>query len=1027
MLNMLDAVLAVVLLGIVLYGFTTLRTDLSDVGDAQRIAYAYTDMHDSLQTYLDSYYPQIERCLGGDRWAAAWRDRQLRFRRGDTGAARPPDHSTFIPLPLFSDTRLTGTPGRFASLSPADGLYGGPSTGGAHAAHLRVMPAVDCLPPVAFGGTLAPSFRSLEYERGATPSAHLFDDRYDFRAAVRLINTDRTANIIDPTVAVQIILVMRTPPAEPLPLAKALRIAELTRKPDVGILSSLAVGAAAAESTLAGVGDGWRMTVCVPPALELAAETTAERTRLATPPPAPTPLSGLGLGGPADVAARTALQLPACGAGAWLGSDVLPVYGIFQTSPVARLFQSGAGGALQERFSGQPVTNANAPHAARVVSVIEKSRTAGLRDLFFRTAIPGMPERQRMEADIDMGAYGVANVGFITGVDTDGDGLVNQGVQIIGPHPSSRPSGCVVDSGDYRLGCPDSGTGAGTRQANLVPTTFHGDVHIRGALVITDPETDFPQSTAATADNFPAGSLVVAGPTFFGPRDPADLLALSAGSTGPPSELNVEAPRTVVAVAAGVTTTTTTSRRVFRSAGALRAGDVDNLAAPSAGPDAIHLDTGVFHLTAEADARTHGRPAILIEAGPDATGNAGGTTAMLFRNRSTRGDMRIFARGAGQGIHLRSDGANAPVQVGTTGAASHLRLDVSGAGSHAALRARSPASRLYLGTGPGHATDLYGRPGTSAGGMTIETSAPATRLLVSTRGAGSPLSLWTHDANSPLTVETRQANSPLEVETDGASSPLEVQTQADGSLLRLRTAGVGSPAILVAGGASSDATVRALGGGSAVVRSDHADGGVQVFARRGGRVDVFAGNRLPATPPAGRVSLYTLAAGANVSVGPVNAGSVLDLDRLDLAQADTMSRSNTATPATFHSLQGVFRSILPQHSVQLAQTTGGRPRVTGGRAALAPFPADSALCPTGFALQSFLVPEAWWRNQFAASIDRTITFTVPGHGTASSTFTTHEPYTGWSLDSVTGLDDGTHGGAAGNFEYTRVSLCRFIG
>ena len=540
------------------------------------------------------------------------------------------------------------------------------------------MPDTDCLPPVAFAGTLAPSFRSLEYERGATPTAHLFDDRYDFRAAVRLINTDRAPNIIDPTVAVQIVLVMRTPAGEPLPLAKALRIAELTRKPDVGILSSLSVGASVAESTLAGVGDGWRLTVCEPPATDLARETAAERQRLATPPPAPTPLSGLGLGGPDDVAGRTALGIAACAAGAWLGSDVLPVYGFIGTSPVTRLFQSGAGGALQERFSGQPVTNANAPHAARVVSVLEKSRTAGLRDLFFRTAIPGMPERQRMEADIDMGAYGIANLGFVTGVDTDGDGLVNQGVQIIGPHPAAAPDGCAAGTNGRCTG--------GTPQRNLVPTTFHGDVHIRGALVITREDEDYPRH-AMTERNFPAGSLVVAGGTFLGPADPSTLLGTALGSTTDtsPNLLDVQVPR----VAGG----TTTQTYVFRSPGALR---VD----PSS--DVVHMDPGAFHVTASANAAGFDpagnptRPALLLEVLSGAGGGSRGQHGMHLINRSIGGDMRLRHAGtgrpldirttqAGVGINLATNSANAPLRLSTAGASSTVSVATTGASAPLAL------------------------------------------------------------------------------------------------------------------------------------------------------------------------------------------------------------------------------------------------------------------------------------------------------------------------------------------------------
>ena len=1054
MLNMLDAVLAVVLMGVVLYGFTTLRTDLSDVGDAQRIAYAYEDMHDSLQAYLDSYYPQIERCLRGDRWAAAWRDRQLRFRRGDSGSARPPDHSTFIPLPLFSDTRLTGTPGRFASLSPADGLYGGRSTGAEHAAHLRTMPDTDCLPPVAFAGTLAPSFRSLEYERGPTPSDHLFDDRYDFRAAVRLINSDEAPNIIDPTVGVQIVLVMRTPPGEPIPLAKALRIAELTRKPDVGILSSLGVGASVANSTLAGIGDGWRMTVCQPPTADLGRETAAERVRLATPPPAPSPLSGLGLGSPGDAAARTSVGIPACGAGDWLDSDVLPVYGIFQTSPVARLFQSGAAGALQEMLSGQPITNANAPHAARVVSVIHKSRTAALRDVLYRSAIPGMPERQRMQADLDMGAYGISNAGFITGVDTDGDGVVNQGVQIIGPHTPSAPHGCTENATDYRLDC----TG-GTQQPNLVATTFHGPVHIRGGpLVITDADTDFPQDPANVGNNFPPASLVVAGATFLGPRDPGDLLdpAWARASVAGTAEVNVEAPRGKASDSQPVV-----NRRVYRSAGALRI-DEDS--------DVVHVDTGAFHVAADQSSAGHQRPPILLEAGSDATGRdpaahvdypGGGAIQLIARADGAAG--ATTAAGPSGGVSIRATGTESDTTMMATGASGHAVVAAAGAGGRFALRGESATSTGYIGVGAGRA-GAFDRPVTAAGGLAIETTGDSTPVIFNTRGANSSMLIFTSGASSPIHAETRRpdssfsvatrgdrsglslrtrgaaaaltaatygAGSLLRTRTYGATSPINFEARGDGSNLTVQTRGANSNLSLLTAGATSTLSARTWGASSPLtvetvntdsllhlqtqrarsslfitaagdashmgVRTHGANSTFQIYTN-GGTSPLQIFTRGASSP----MTVQTQGNTSNLNVGVLAGSAELNLNRLSLPDADTTSQGLT--------LDAIYRNLYNANSVRTAGNT---------------WP-PATTCPGGFTAVDFLVPTGWSRANFAATLDRTLVFRVPGHGSSTATFSTHEPYTGWSINPTTGRDDGTGGSStAGSYDFTTVRLCSF--
>ena len=969
MLNMFDAVLAVVLMGVVLYGFTTLRTDLVDTGEAQRVANAYVDLHESLQSYLDNHYPIIERCMGGDRWAERWRARQRASLRGDTSARRPPNYGQLVPIPLFNNTAL---------LTPAatDVVYGGRRTGGEGLAVLRTMPGTDCLPPLGNAGVLAPGFRRLTYVSGAAASDHLFDDRYDFRAAIRLVNLDEVPDALDPVVALQIVLVMRTPAGEPMPLAHALRVAELTRLPEVGILSSQTIGAARAERTVAGLGDGWRLDVCVPPAALLTAENTAE-TALARP---GATTAALAL---ADATQKTTLGLEACAADSntalgWRGPEVLPVILPLQHDPVARLFSANTAAALAERFSGQPV-DGTGPENARVVSLIQRSRTAALRDVLYRTPVEGLPARQRMEADLDLGAFGLVNVGFATGVDTDGDGLVNQGMQIVGPP--------VIAAGN-------------TTQAGFVPTTVHGPLHVRGPLVLTGPNDPYPADLRANFqdNNFPPGALVVTGGSFFGPADPQVLLqsapcptctppttapiapATVADATGVASTvpLNVHAPRAGLAAPGGATSLA----RVFRSPGAIRVHE---------SADVVHMDPAAFHVLVDRSSRGHQRPPIVLTAGANAVAGATvQTDAVRIDTHGNFSAIGLVNQGNNGGIRVRTNGTDSNATVRTTGDRSTLTLITTGGTSPLGLRTHGANSRLDVETMA--ATSPMDLQTWGAGSeVRLRTNGAGSRMAVRTLGANSRMDLITVGATSPMQAVTRAspmvlqttgagAASALSVQTTGVATPLVVQTLGAGSLLDVETEGVGSsirvrtlgstaPLVVRTANINSPLTVVAANTGSPLmVRADQATAGVTVRS---------------------------------------NLGSVV-IDDLDLAASDTLPRGTGRE----HTLQTMFSSIVPDAAVNTAATA---------------FPTTPA-CPAGFTAVRFIVPTGWSRTQFAASLDRTIRFTVPGHGTTSATFTTHEPYTGWSINPATGADDATGGVlSAGSFDFTGVSLCRFVG
>ena len=946
MFSMTDAVIGLALLAIVLAGVTTFRSDLATSGESRRAAALFHSVHQASEHYLDDRYPHIERCLNGPQWAARWRERQRRFLAGSL-VTPTPNAGDFIPVPLYPVDGLPPVRGDAAWYGPPAGppllqaLFGVPAAGA-------------CLPSLAAAGVLPGALSGLRIENGDS-GTHLYGDRYDFRALVRLVQLDPDPQAFEPVIGIQMLLVMKSPDAEPLSYRSASAIAEHSGLADVGVLASVPVAGADAESAIFGYGGGWRLDVCVPSTSQLSDDVYATRTYLA-----PFDLSLVSYSGPAApepilTAASPGLGLPVCASDAVLG-DVRTVairQGTSDAVVAAFARPASAPGQLLERLSGQSLTG-DAPASGRVVALVHRSRSASLRNVLHREAIAGFPELQRMEADIDFGAYGGVNLGYIAGVDTDADGLVNQGIQIIGPPPPDR----WVDLVDPQVG--------------YLPTTFHGPVHFRGPVVIHDGEYplrgDVASGTDERWDNFMSGTLVVTGPTFLDP-DPARLLddasgpvvrtridrtvdwslpdpavdvddrlfgpgslraratsddalldtdlhgsisllagSVSLGAFAEPAVAQVPflAPSTSDPLLGAVPSSYVSPSDPATAGNELRGGRAFGAVRTLAVLDTVEPRAALELFTAGDNAAvvvsTEGENAALVVGSSAANSPVtvvtfGDKSPVQVATASTDSDVQITSQGTDSRIWVRTLLANSPILLASDGATSPVLVATAGADSSIDVVTKAPTARLALAGGYDDFV-LAGGAGPVPVALSVPSARPAAALVDVGAWSAPPsgsvrtaLAVHTEASRSALNVFTSEPTSPLAVAAAWTDPAIKPSESADASFLDV---GVWqTPAVV-------PTTDRAL-----ALHTDEIDSHIDIYTRE----------------PESRIAVAAARAAGHAS-------GVTGVSSLDLASWATTLSGNPGVAVhteTFDSPVHVYTKALTSQIVVAAASSAGKP------------------------------------------------------------------------------------------------------
>jgi len=421
-------------------------------GEAERNAVVMEELHEGVEQYLKHHYARLERCFDGVATEAGWES-------ASTGG----EVSDWKVLRLYPEVAYDHSAGGAQTLA---------LDAAAWACDVAVPEWPDGVAPLAGSGFLPGALAALEYD-SAREEANLYRG-IDFRVAVRLVNLSRAVNA--PRLGMQAVMVAVKRSGEAMLEREAGWMASAVRTGDVGLLRSFAVGGSVAESTIAGAGGAWSLTVCG--------------------------TSGL-------------TGLVACPAGA-REIDVLELPGSAGEHELTR-YLLASGGAGTQRPSGARSGTESAK--ARVVMVASLSRESFLSDVLYRVDI-GIPEAQLMETDIDMGGFGLVNVTYGTGVDIDGDGLVDRGINLVGPGATPATIGLA---------------GVAARE---FPTRIHGDLHVTGNIKVGCDDFEHGQVTGRgrvwLCDE---GRLQVGGGSFDSALTPSSVYLAEMGA----SSANVQA------------------------------------------------------------------------------------------------------------------------------------------------------------------------------------------------------------------------------------------------------------------------------------------------------------------------------------------------------------------------------------------------------------------------------------------------------------------------------------------------------
>ena len=426
---------------LLLAGYLGMQTDVVDADEARLRARMIERLHGGVEDYLRSEYAFLERCLDAPSLEKEWNGE-------DAGGQAGP----------FQAVRLYSEPADIADMPQADHEQALTAS----VDHLRCVKndeTVTAYPgaprSLDEAGFLPAELSRLRYEADADESSNLWRG-IDFRLMVRAVNLRRGAPDLSATppasaqVGLQAVLVALARRGEGMFEREAGAVLRAMTIAEGGLLRGRRVGAAVAERTIAGTGGGWRMELCDDSTTGVAVSCSEKEEE--------------------DVEEIDSLLK----LGELLDTQVIRIEDDASRSPVRRAFISGD--PERQRVSGSLTTGGSS--AARVVTVTTIGRDEALRNVLYRADI-GIAEANRMETDIDMGGYGLLNVAYVTGIDIDGDGLVDRGIGLMGPTDDDRRRN---------------------------PVTVYGDLHVRGALHVGTGEDD-----EVFATDIPMGSVWAAG------------------------------------------------------------------------------------------------------------------------------------------------------------------------------------------------------------------------------------------------------------------------------------------------------------------------------------------------------------------------------------------------------------------------------------------------------------------------------------------------------------------------------------
>ena len=274
--------------------------------------------------------------------------------------------------------------------------------------------APDSISPRPFAdvGVLPPGLDALRYD-SANPESELWSgDNLRFRFLVRQVGFGGGES------GIQGFLVVSTPDDIPQSERYTRDLMRYAGIPEAGIIvSNDPLDSSASGRVVRGYGGGWELEVCD---------------------------HGGGATGFAS-----------CVSSDRTSSAVLDLDTVVQSDTVISAFRADVAGS-HTPAGGRP--GLDTP-TARLVAVNTLRRETALRNVLYRTDI-GVPGANRMQAPLDMGGFGFFNAAFVMGPDTNSDGEVDSGLQLIGPpaggaDPAEHPTrvfGDLVVTGNLVVG-----------------------------------------------------------------------------------------------------------------------------------------------------------------------------------------------------------------------------------------------------------------------------------------------------------------------------------------------------------------------------------------------------------------------------------------------------------------------------------------------------------------------------------------------------------------------------------------------
>ena len=419
MLSLTETVIGLMLLGFVLLQHSEIRYERLESERAAAAAQAVTELAGGFRDYLEDEYQNLEWCLRvvpdpvnpGDVVDA----RTIWTTGNETGA--------FMAIPLFqlpeqfggeayAPGALPGGVTRAQAVSVFGGYYADGCGYGAAEADLPLP--VDFRRPYSVyrRGHLPAAFLGMQYgeivggvERlsGEVPAWSIRGIR--FAAVVRLVNRNPVAGT--PVLAVQGILVGS---ADGDVLNEVFAVTERVRDVGAGTLSSEVFGPTPAGRGVRGV--GWEVDLCA---------TTAAGAGVLTGSAAEPCRAGFAGASRLDVDADAAAR----GTGGLAESDLLQAF-----RPAGSVAVTLSGRSAADLALTPPTPR------GRMVVFAEENALDHLDEVLYRVDV-GIPELNRMATDLDMGTWGVRNVAYLGGIDSDSDGIVELGTQIVGPPAGS--------------------------------------------------------------------------------------------------------------------------------------------------------------------------------------------------------------------------------------------------------------------------------------------------------------------------------------------------------------------------------------------------------------------------------------------------------------------------------------------------------------------------------------------------------------------------------------------------------------